>query len=139
MLGYLNTNQSLQTTKSLTTDSEILNICIDRQTDQQTDRPTHKQTDGFAAQAREELKEKKYKDKILVAGGRAKVIPLVLEHFGCWGWEAHKYTSITCLRNRLTNLARKTEASSRIIGGDAYQLLYNRVMLKFYQRRSAVK
>ena len=47
--------------------------------------------DGFAAQAREELKEKKYKDKILVAGGHAKVIPLVLEPFGCWGWEAHKY------------------------------------------------
>ena len=47
--------------------------------------------DGFAAQAREELKEKKYKDNILVEGGHAKVIPLVLEHFGCLGWEAHKY------------------------------------------------
>ena len=37
--------------------------------------------DGFAAQAREELKEKKYKDKILVEGGHAKVTPLALEQW----------------------------------------------------------
>ena len=66
------------------------------------------------------------------------MIPLVLEHFGCLGWEAHKYFH-QLSENRLTNLARKTEASSRIIGGDTYQLLYNSVMLKFYQRRSAIK
>ena len=89
--------------------------------------------DRFAGQAREELKEKKYKDKILAAGGQAKTIPLVLEHFGRW---AGKPTSIfiNCLSNWLTNLVRKMEASSRIIGGDAYQLLCNHVMLKFCQR-----
>ena len=37
--------------------------------------------DGFAAQAREELKEKKYTDKILAAGGHAKTVPLVPEHW----------------------------------------------------------
>ena len=31
--------------------------------------------DGIAAQAREELKEKKYKDKILATGGHAKPFP----------------------------------------------------------------
>ena len=92
----------------------------------------------FAAQAREELKKKTYKDKILAAEGHAKTIPLVLEHLSIG---AGKLTSISInyLRNRLTNLVRKTETSSRMIGGNAYQLLYNHVMLKFCQRRLAVK
>ena len=46
--------------------------------------------EGVAAMKREEKKEAKYNSELLPEGSCPLVIPLVFQHFGCWGEQAGK-------------------------------------------------
>ena len=49
--------------------------------------------DGVAALCREEIKANKYMGKMQPQGSSPSVVPLVFEHFGCWGERALKQCS----------------------------------------------
>ena len=48
-------------------------------------------SDGFAAKKREEEKCDKYAQVQLPSGNAPHIVPLVFEHFGTWGGQAHDY------------------------------------------------
>ena len=48
-------------------------------------------TQRAAATRRENLKIKKYDQKLLSGGFRPTFVPIVFEHFGCWGEKAENY------------------------------------------------
>ena len=48
-------------------------------------------SDGFAAKKREEEKCDKYAQVQLPSGNSPHIVPLVFEHFGTWGGQAHDY------------------------------------------------
>ena len=79
-------------------------VLTDRQTDRQTsgvDLEAHPwsneievlsaTTQRAAATRRENLKVKKYDQELLPGGFRPTFVPIVLEHFGCWGEKAEDY------------------------------------------------
>ena len=56
--------------------------------------------DGFAASAREDKKKAKYSEHQLPGGSESKCVPLVLEHFGCWGEEALRFLDQLSRKNQ---------------------------------------
>ena len=100
------------------------NICIDRQTDRQTDICSNvfdsnvdldvslahpwcsdiiskaAWQDGAAALRREEKKIEKYQKETRPGGFSPNLIPLVFEHYGRWGTEAEKFLNKISHRSR---------------------------------------
>ena len=82
---------------------------MNRQTDEQTDRYTNRQTDiisvaattdGSAASKREGKKREKYSRETHTSGGSPCLIPLVFEHYGRWGNAGEKFLHQISLRSR---------------------------------------
>ncbi|XP_062518184.1 uncharacterized protein LOC134193365 [Corticium candelabrum] len=55
---------------------------------------------GFAAKKREEMKNAKYDNKILLGGSAPKCIPVVFEHFGTWGISAQRLLNTLSLKSK---------------------------------------
>ena len=53
--------------------------------------PTSAGVDGAAADGREDRKRAKYNKQQLPGGSIVSAIPLVMEHFGTWGFDAWKF------------------------------------------------
>ena len=149
MLGFLNTNQSLQTTKSLTNglDFECQNqiIYLNHQTDRQTHARvrTHTHThpfskdilsraayiDGAATSRREKIKHTKYDSQLLPGGYAPTAIPLVFEHYGRWGDEAQQFLKTLSLMSYDED-GHQNASNLQHIGDNVYQFSYNNVMLE---------
>ena len=66
--------------------------------------------DGFAASAREDKKKAKSSEHQLPRGSESKCVPLVLEHFGCWGEELNVVQFKSHWRKRLSVILQKCNA-----------------------------
>ena len=80
-------------------------------------------TCGFAAKKRECIKISKYSQERLPSGDLPAFIPLVFEHFGCWGEEATKY---------LRHLSKKSRDDHRKPNASEFKNLWTRLMAVIY-------